>query len=417
MHEPDRPAGRRSNETDGISARLWAARPPVLLAAGLALACLALIAALPMLSSGASISSINSKLEKKRSKLQVARQHEQVLTGDISALSGKISGLSSEIASLQRREASAERTLAVKRAELARVQARYDREHLRYLKLRKQLLRAQGVLAERLVEIYKSDPPDVVSVVLGSDNFEDMLVRADYLSRIGKQDSAIVARVRDLKQRSARKRALLLTLKDQAANAVATIEAKRAELADTRAGIQSRESALASARDQKRSSLHETRGHRKDLEGDVAALEAASARVTAQLKGGPLPAGPMRQGSGSYAWPVNGPVVSGFGMRWGRLHAGVDIAAPTGTPIRASAGGTVAIAGWVGGYGNYTCIQHGGGIATCYGHQTSIGVHVGQHVRQGQVIGTVGCTGHCFGPHVHFEVRVNGTPVDPMGYL
>ena len=103
-------------------------------------------------------------------------------------------------------------------------------------------------------------------------------------------------------------------------------------------------------------------------------------------------------------------------MRWGRLHAGVDIAAPTGTPIRASAGGTVAIAGWVGGYGNYTCIQHGGGIATCYGHQTSIGVHVGQHVRQGQVIGTVGCTGHCFGPHVHFEVRVNGTPVDPMGY-
>ena len=104
-------------------------------------------------------------------------------------------------------------------------------------------------------------------------------------------------------------------------------------------------------------------------------------------------------------------------MRWGRLHAGVDIAVPTGTPIRAAASGTVAIAGWIGGYGNYTCIQHGGGIATCYGHQSSIGVSVGQHVSQGQVIGAVGCTGHCFGPHVHFEVRVNGTPVDPMGYL
>jgi murein DD-endopeptidase MepM/ murein hydrolase activator NlpD len=417
MSEQERPAGRRSNETDRPAARRPGARVPLLLAATLACACLALIAALPMLSSGASISSINAKLEKKRAKLQKVKQREGVLTTDISALSGKIRGLSSEIATLRRREASAERTLAVKRAELARVQARYEREHLRYLKLRKELREAQRVLSSRLVEIYKSDPPDIVSVVLDSDDFEDMLVRADYLSRIGEQDSDIVDRVRDLKERSSRKRALLLTLKGQAANAVQVIESKRAELAETRAGIEERENALASTRDRKRSSLHETRGHRHDLEGDVAALEAASARVTAQLKGAPLPAGPQRGGSGSYAWPVNGPVVSGFGMRWGRLHAGVDIASPSGTPIRASAGGSVAIAGWVGGYGNYTCIQHGGGTATCYGHQTSIGVHVGQHVSQGQVIGTVGCTGHCFGPHVHFEVRVNGTPVDPMGYL
>jgi murein DD-endopeptidase MepM/ murein hydrolase activator NlpD len=416
MSEPHRPAGSRSPKTDRDGAPKPGVRLPLLVAA-LALACLALIATLPMLSSGASISSINKKLEKKRTKLQAVKQREGVLTTDIGALSGKIRGLSSEIAGLQRREASAARTLALKRAELVRIQARYEREHLRYLKLRRELRQAQGVLAARLIEIYKSDPPDIVSVVLDSDGFQDMLVRADYLSRIGKQDSAIVGRVRDLKERSARKRALLGTLRDQATAAVRTIEAKRAELAQTRAGIQERESALASTRDRKRSSLHVTRGNRKDLEGDVAALEAASARVTAQLKGSPVPAGPQRQGSGGYGWPVNGPVVSGFGMRWGRLHAGVDIAAPTGTPIHASAGGTVAIAGWVGGYGNYTCIQHGGGIATCYGHQTSIGVHVGQHVSKGQVIGTVGCTGHCFGPHVHFEVRVNGTPVDPMGYL
>ena len=114
---------------------------------------------------------------------------------------------------------------------------------------------------------------------------------------------------------------------------------------------------------------------------------------------------------------MNGPVVSPFGMRWGRLHAGVDIAVPSGTAIRAAASGTVAMAGWMGGYGQYTCIQHGGGIATCYAHQSSIGVSVGQHVKQGQVIGSSGCTGHCFGPHVHFEVRINGSPVDPMGYL
>jgi murein DD-endopeptidase MepM/ murein hydrolase activator NlpD len=114
---------------------------------------------------------------------------------------------------------------------------------------------------------------------------------------------------------------------------------------------------------------------------------------------------------------VNGPVVSPFGQRWGRLHAGVDIAVPSGTPVHAADSGTVQIAGWVDGYGNYTCIQHNASLSTCYGHQTSIATHVGANVTQGQVIGSSGCTGHCFGPHVHFETRINGSPVDPMGYL
>jgi murein DD-endopeptidase MepM/ murein hydrolase activator NlpD len=110
-------------------------------------------------------------------------------------------------------------------------------------------------------------------------------------------------------------------------------------------------------------------------------------------------------------------LTSGFGMRWGRMHEGIDIAAPTGTPIRAADSGSVEIAGYEGGYGNYTCIEHGGGLATCYAHQNSIGVSVGQTVAQAQIIGTVGSTGHSTGPHLHFEVRVNGQAVDPLGYL
>ena len=103
-------------------------------------------------------------------------------------------------------------------------------------------------------------------------------------------------------------------------------------------------------------------------------------------------------------------------MRWGRLHAGIDIAVPYGTPIHAAASGTVIYAGWMGGYGNFVIIDHGGGLSTGYAHQSSIAVGGGS-VSQGQVIGYVGCTGHCFGPHLHFEVRINGTPVDPLGYL
>ena len=130
----------------------------------------------------------------------------------------------------------------------------------------------------------------------------------------------------------------------------------------------------------------------------------------------PLPAGPIQGGSGGMIWPVNGTVTSPFGMRWGRLHAGIDIAVPAGTPIRAAKSGSIVLAAPTSGYGNYTCIDHGGGLSTCYAHQSSYAITSGS-VSQGDVIGYVGCTGSCYGDHLHFEVRVNGAPVDPMGYL
>jgi len=115
---------------------------------------------------------------------------------------------------------------------------------------------------------------------------------------------------------------------------------------------------------------------------------------------------------------VNGPITGAFGeQRPGHTHAGIDIAAPHGTPIRAAGSGRVVLLGWTGGYGNYTCIDHGGGLSTCYGHQERFLVSSGQQVAQGQIIGLSDCTGYCFGPHVHFEVRINGETTDPLGYL
>jgi murein DD-endopeptidase MepM/ murein hydrolase activator NlpD len=126
---------------------------------------------------------------------------------------------------------------------------------------------------------------------------------------------------------------------------------------------------------------------------------------------------PIRQGSGRFVVPVNGTFTSPFGPRWGRLHAGIDLAAPTGTAIRAADSGQVVLAGPQGGYGNYTCIAHTRSLATCYAHQSRILVRSGETVFKGDVIGAVGNTGHSTGPHLHFEVRVNGRPVDPMAYL
>jgi len=393
-------------------------RMPALALAVLALGALCLAAAPPRSSRAASFQAIQAKIGSKRAAVERARAKEGVLTADISALSKRIRVMSGEIGSLRRREARVQNTLDARRAQLARVRARYQREHERFVRLRRKLQRAQGVLAARLIEIYKADQPDMLSVILESDGFNDLLVRADYMSAIGEQDSVIVDKVRELKRKSAQKRLLLVVLKSKAEVAVQEIEAKQRALQETRAAIQAREADLAAARKQKSGNLGNVRAHRHELEGDLRALEAASAQVTNQLQGsGPVPAGPIRQGSGAYIWPVNGPVVSPFGQRWGRLHAGIDIAVPAGTPIRAAGSGRVAMAGWMGGYGQYTCIQHGGGVATCYAHQSSIGVGTGASVKQGQVIGSVGCTGHCFGDHLHFEVRVGGSPVDPTGYL
>ena len=128
-------------------------------------------------------------------------------------------------------------------------------------------------------------------------------------------------------------------------------------------------------------------------------------------------AGPIRRGSGDLIQPINGSFTSPFGQRWGRLHAGIDLAAPTGVPIRAAASGRVILMAPTGGYGNYTCIDHGNSVSTCYAHQSRFGTSRGASVGQGDVIGYVGNTGHSFGAHLHFEVRIDGEPVDPMEYL
>jgi murein DD-endopeptidase MepM/ murein hydrolase activator NlpD len=177
------------------------------------------------------------------------------------------------------------------------------------------------------------------------------------------------------------------------------------------------EKGLAAVRGKKKARLASVQESKAEYLHEVAGLQAASRQVTAQLQSSGSSSYSSTPSSSGLIWPVNGPVVSGFGMRWGRMHEGIDIAVGYGTPIHAAASGTVAFSGWMDGYGNFVIIDHGGGMATAYGHQSAIAVGGGQSVSQGQVIGYVGCTGHCFGPHLHFEVRINGSPVDPLGYL
>ena len=381
-------------------------------------------AALPLPSDGAPL---QARIEAKRQQVAGKKQRERVLAGDVARWSRRISLLQGDIATLQARQVRLQADLDAKRAELSRIQTELRQERLRLVRLRARLAEGREALAIRLVELYKADEPDYVTVLLEADGYTDLLERTEFMRRVSDQDRRIIEFVQLNKREATATAARLDRLEERQARITATVAARRDEVAAIKSRLVDRRENYESARSEKTTMLASTREDRHDLEGDLKELEEESARVAARLAaaqaasaGGsstPAPAGPVRPGAGGLIWPVNGPLTSPFGMRWGRLHAGVDISAPTGTPIRAAASGRVVLLGWTGGYGNYTCVQHGGALSTCYAHQVRYGTSMGASVSRGQVIGYVGNTGNSFGAHLHFETRVNGTPVDPAGYL
>ena len=359
---------------------------------------------------------LSQRIEQTRSQLNDKKYKEHVLSDTIASYNVRIDGLQGDINALQRKQDRVQATLDEKRAELLEVRGKLDEARDRLARLKKHLGVAEDALAARLVDLYKADEPDALTVILQADGFGELLEQTEFLERISDQDQAIIERVRVLKEEAKKQTDLLAELEQRVEDAANAILAQRNELAQAKGQLVDSQSQLASVRDDRRAAYAQVHDSRVQLEGDLADMEAQQARIAAQLAPSQGVA-PVKQGSGALIWPVSGPVVSGFGMRWGRMHEGIDIAVPAGTPIRAADGGTVVLAGWTDGYGNYTCIQHTSTMSTCYGHQSSYATSSGATVSQGQVICYVGCTGHCFGDHLHFEVRINGSAVDPMGYL
>jgi peptidoglycan DL-endopeptidase CwlO len=394
-----------------------------MLKARLALAALfAALAALVVLlaASVAPAEDLESKLDAKEAKLSKVRERSGVLTTTISHYGERIDRLTSEVANLRNQEAAVEVRLNAKQAELDQAEAQLGVAKKRLVKMRAHLKRALVSLRERLVAMYETGTPDVLSVIVGANGYDDLIDRTEYLNRIRGNDEAIVGRVRELRDQVKRTVTRLRTVKNRIEAARDAIAAEEQALAAARAAVQERQSSLVAVRASRVAALKKIEATEEDLDGDVAEIQAELAARLGAMASAPLPAGPIRYGSGQLIWPVDGPVVSGFGIRWGRMHEGIDIAVPAGTPIRAADSGTVVLLqseAESGGYGNFTCLDHGGGLQTCYAHQSSFAVSSGQSVSQGDVIGYVGCTGHCYGDHLHFEVRVGGAPTDPLGYL
>lgn len=216
-------------------------------------------------------------------------------------------------------------------------------------------------------------------------------------------------------------RAIIHLLRDDAAKKAAQLRAERDRVAGIRNHLRAERAEVGSELSAQYTRLGSIAQQKKRFEAEATQLRAESARIAAFLRGQTdTPPTVSRKGM---SWPVFGPVTSGFGWRrhpvlgGTRFHAGIDISAPTGTSVRAAASGKVIFAGSQTGYGNYVIVYHGGKIATLYGHLSSIAVSTGTQVMRRQTVGRVGCTGYCTGPHLHFEVRVNGNPVDPMAWL
>jgi murein DD-endopeptidase MepM/ murein hydrolase activator NlpD len=388
----------------------------------------ALWTALPLGSTAATpsqnkLDELNGKIDRTRDKIGRKKGAERTLSSDIAAYTRRINKLQGRITTLTSRQEVLQRDLDSKRAELERVRADLRSERARLVRLQRRLREARTMLSARLVEIFKADKPDVLTVVLGSTDFADLLERTEFIKRISDQDRRIVVLVRDARADAVDTEAHPSKLESRQAKITATVQKRRDQISAVRTDLVGTRVGYSKTKSGKTAALTKVREDRHELQENLEQMEAASAKIADQLRvaqGNPA-AGPIRQGSGQFIWPVNGAITGVFGeARPGHMHTGLDIAAGEGTPIRAADSGRVVLmqgVGSSGGYGNFTCIQHNASTSTCYAHQSRFGTSMGANVSKGQVIGYVGNTGHSFGAHLHFEVRVNGSPVNPAAYL
>ena len=372
---------------------------------------------------------VDAKIGSLQARIAVAQKLEGALRGQIAAVTGQIRALDGQVVDVSARLDILQRDLALRQARLDKLNALYALQTRKYLFEREQYKLALARLNARLVAIYMSDDPTVLDVVLNAKSVSDALDQVDYLSAISRQDQEIAVAVAVAEKSARRQQLETATVKTQVRSEVQAVAVRTYQQGAVKARLLGLHGKLATARSASNGRLVAIQTNQREWVQEANALQATSQSLAAQIQAAeaarrsasaPPPssvtpaAAPV---AGGLIWPVQGPVTSPFGMRWGSLHPGLDIGVGFGTPIHAAAAGTVLVAAYSGGYGNLVVIDHGNGIATAYAHQEPMATSVGQRVNQGDVIGYVGSTGFSTGPHLHFEVRINGEPVDPLGYL
>lgn len=334
-------------------------------------------------------------LERTRQQIAEIKKRLAAAKGQAAAIQAEVSALDRQIGSLNKQIRDGEHDISELESDIRSAQAQIAEMEAKYL-------RASQASNERARQLYKTGPAETLSQLLSAKSMLEF-VRLQFWWEISSElDGKTMLNAARLKADLAERKEGLMAIK--------------ADLAAQKQWLQSRKGLIADARGQKNSALQGVQADIASQESHIRTLEAQSKALTASLKTSLSRSSGGAVSRSGFAWPLNGRVTSRYGYRSGGFHSGIDIDGNTGDPIRASKAGTIAGVNCGSGYGICTIIDHGEGVATLYAHMTRKAVSGGS-VSQGQVIGYVGCTGSCTGSHLHFEVRVNGSPRDPMGFL
>ena len=359
---------------------------------------------------------VDARIASLQADISASKAREGVLTSQLSAVVAELEDAQSAVDDAGAAVGALEAELSSARTRLDALTERLAAQTRKLERLRSEYAKAVAILEARVRAAYIDEPPDMLAFLVSASSFDEVIDNVELLTRIGRQDKRVAAQVQRARDRTAAERRATIQTKREQTATVAVIAARTDEARVARDRLAGERDRLAAVENLKQSALTDSRETREGYLHEVDSLLAQSTALAEQIRGAGTTGGGQPSAAG-LIWPCDGVVVSGFGMRWGRMHEGIDIGCAYGTPNRAAASGTVIYAGWLGGYGNLVVVDHGNGLSTAYAHASSILVSVGQSVSQSQTVSLVGSTGHSTGPHLHFEVRVNGVAVDPLPYL
>lgn len=361
----------------------------------------------------ASVSSKRHQLEQARTQLRAVRKHvdianvrERDLAQQLNRTNSSIKQLKNDIAYLNQSIESSRAEIRKMREELAALQKEHDSR--------------QALLQRRLRDIYLNHDTSILTVIAGASSLSDLINQADFLSRVVESDEQLISSLRMEQETIRYKQREINDKYNRMLSYRGTLTQKRNSLESIRS---KREELLEEVERKRKDYLlkkYELEDHTHELELEIQDMIRRYHQSRPSSAGS---SGHARQGTGTMVWPTGGPITSDYGYRihpvlgYGRMHTGIDIGSGYGQNIKAADAGTVIYSGWCGGYGNTIIIDHGRGVSTLYAHCSRLFVGKGENVNQGDAVASVGSTGMSTGPHLHFEVRVNGVPVNPWGYL
>jgi murein DD-endopeptidase MepM/ murein hydrolase activator NlpD len=353
---------------------------------------------------------------------RTAQLQATVLQGQIAAETRQRTALQGQIASYTAQIAQAQARQAADAAQIVMTDGQLTQIEANIVTTTAQATALQATVMARVVTIYKQGPASYVAMLVSATSFQDFISRLQYVDSVVGADRGKLTSLNQVNDQLAQEQAQANERRKELAAAEAAVAADGARLATLRTGETQASAALATELATQQTQLQQVDAEKATYTADMALLAGESSSITTFVR--------AHQGNEAYTWsgkkllwPVHGPISSPFGPRTNPIfgtpefHTGIDIAADSGLPIVAAAAGKVIYAGVMQGYGNVVIIDHGGALATLYAHMSVLGASVGEAVSQGQRIGAVGCTGLCTGPHLHFETRVGGTPVQPLDLL